>query len=146
MQLKVKKILITVQYSDNSHTEKVRYSNPKKLSGCQMAWWLYFIIKPETKDIFGFLNKGTFHHLNTKIVKLRCKVVQVLDRCCILNCSSFSLGKHGGYSKYEVTPPPQQQQQQQQDYDERKQHDQRGGDQGGYGPRKQVCNKSLAIF
>ena len=39
-----------------------------------------------------------------------------------------------------MTPPPQQQQQQQhhQDYDERKQYEQRGGEQGGYGPRKQV--------
>ena len=56
-------------------------------------------------------------------------------------------GKHGGYSKYEVTPPPQQQQQdydeRKQEYDDRKQHDQRGGDQGGYGPRKQVCCSSL---
>jgi hypothetical protein len=45
-------------------------------------------------------------------------------------------GKHGSYNKFEVTPPPQQQQ----DYDERKQqNEQRGADQGGYGPRKQVC-------
>lgn len=43
-------------------------------------------------------------------------------------CLCFCAGKHG-YGKFEVTPPPQQ------DYDDRRQY---GGDQGGYGPRKQV--------
>ncbi len=55
---------------------------------------------------------------------------------CLINNFLYPTGKHGGYNKFEVTPPPQQQQ----DYDERKQqNDQRGADQGGYGPRKQVC-------
>ena len=107
---------------------------------------IVFYNKTRDQRELWIFEKRHFSPFNTIIVKLWCKGVQISDRCCILNCSSFSLGKHGGYSKYEVTPPPQQQQQQQQDYDERKQHDQRGGDQGGYGPRKQVCNKSLALF